>query len=158
MVERDGFKMRALLQRVAWAKVRGGQSEVVSIGPGLLVFLACLEGDEESDADALAQKVAEYRIFSDSEGRTNLSVQESEGEVLVISQFTLAADTRKGRRPSFSPALEPDRAKELVNRFSSGLVDKVSRVAQGFFGEEMEVELLNRGPATYFLEYPCASS
>ena len=94
MVESDDFKMRALLQRVAWARVRGGQSEVVSIGPGLLVFLACLEGDGESEVDVLAKKVAEYRVFPDAEGRTNLSVQESEGEVLVISQFTLAADTR----------------------------------------------------------------
>lgn len=122
------------------------------MGTGLLVFLGCAKGDQQELAERLAGRVARYRVFADEEGKTNLDVRDARGEVLVIPQFTLAADTRKGNRPSFSSALAPEQARELVGVFVRTLRELDLVVAEGVFGAEMLVELTNHGPATYLLE------
>lgn len=145
--------MRALLQRVTRAEVRVDGCPVGAIRRGLLVFVGCRKGDRAAEAERLAVRVAGYRVFEDSAGRTNLDVSQAQGEVLVVSQFTLAASTRKGRRPSFDPALVPEAARGLVDRFCAALEKATGRrVARGVFGASMEVELVNAGPATFLLE------
>ncbi len=144
--------MRVLLQRVTRAAVRVDGRTVGQIGVGLLVLLGVEQGDVEHDADYLADKTAELRIFADAEGRMNRSVQEVGGGVLVVSQFTLAASTRRGRRPSFSGAAEPGIAEALYRRFADRLSDRGLRVATGVFQAMMEVELINDGPVTILLD------
>lgn len=144
--------MKALLQRVDRASVRVDGQEVARIGTGLLVFLGCAKADGEAQARALAARVARYRVFPDDEGRTNLSVREARGAVLVVPQFTLAAETRKGNRPSFSSALAPEQAQGLVGIFVDELRKHELTVGEGVFGAEMLVDLTNHGPATYLLE------
>ena len=144
--------MRVLLQRVTRAAVRVDGRTVGQIGVGLLVLLGVEQGDVERDADHLADKTAELRIFADAEGRMNRSVQEVGGGVLVVSQFTLAASTRRGRRPSFSGAAEPGTAEALYRRFADRLRDRGLRVATGVFQAMMEVELINDGPVTILLD------
>lgn len=144
--------MKALLQRVDRASVHVDGQEVARIGTGLLVFLGCAKADGEAQARALAARVARYRVFPDDEGRTNLSVREARGAVLVVPQFTLAADTRKGNRPSFSSALAPEQAQGLVAIFVDELRKHELTVGEGVFGAEMLVDLRNHGPATYLLE------
>ena len=144
--------MRALLQRVDRAAVHVEAQEVARIGRGLLVFLGCIRGDGEEQAARLADRVARYRVFPDEERKTNLDVQQAHGSVLVVPQFTLAADTRKGNRPSFSTALAPEQATGLVRAFVAQLREQGLVVAEGVFGAEMLVELTNHGPATYLLE------
>ena len=144
--------MKALLQRVDRAAVHVEGQEVGRIGIGLLVFLGCAKGDGESEAERLAARVARYRVFPDDEGKTNLNVREARGSVLVVPQFTLAADTRKGNRPSFSSTLPPEQAQGLVEIFVRVLRELDLVVAEGVFGAEMLVELTNHGPATYLLE------
>ncbi|RMH01967.1 MAG: D-tyrosyl-tRNA(Tyr) deacylase [Planctomycetota bacterium] len=146
--------MKALLQRVGRAEVRVDGEVRGRIGPGLLVLLGCERGDGPGQADRMSRRIAGYRVFPDRDGRTNLDVLQVGGSVLLVSQFTLAADTRKGRRPSFDPALPPDRARELVARVGTGLRERGLRVEEGVFGARMEVELVNLGPATYLLEVP----
>lgn len=146
--------MKALLQRVDWARVRAGGAVVGEIGPGLLVLLGCTRGDGAAEARALAQRVARYRMFPDPQGKTNRSLLDVAGAALVVSQFTLAADTRRGLRPSFDPALPPAEAALLVPVFVDALRGLGVPVGEGRFGEPMEVELLNQGPATYLLEVP----
>jgi D-tyrosyl-tRNA(Tyr) deacylase len=148
--------LKVLLQRVSRAVVRVGDSTVASIGPGLLVLLGVETGDLETDADRLADKTAELRIFPDDAGRMNRSVEERGGEVLVVSQFTLVAATRHGRRPSFSRAAEPVTAERLWARFADRLAERGLRVARGVFGAMMEVELVNDGPVTIWLDPPAA--
>lgn len=144
--------MRALLQRVARAEVRVDGERIGSIGRGLVVLLGVGPADDRETSDALARKVAELRIFADDEGRTNRSLLEVGGEALVVSQFTLFADTRRGRRPGFTGAALPDLAIQLYERFAGALEGLGVTVARGRFGAEMEVELVNEGPFTIWLD------
>jgi len=144
--------MRALLQRVSRAEVRVGGEPVGSIGRGLLVLLGVGHGDDEATADALARRICELRIFEDDEGRTNRSLLDTGGEALVVSQFTLYADTRRGRRPGFTDAAPPDRARALWWRVAEGIKVQGVRTAVGEFGAEMSVELVNDGPFTIWLD------
>lgn len=144
--------MRALLQRVDRASVRVAGREVGRIGEGLLVFLGCQRGDGAAQAERMAGRIARYRIFPDGEGRSNLAVGDLGGAVLLVPQFTLAADTAKGNRPSFTPALAPEEAEPLLAAVARGLRERGLTVAEGVFGAEMLVELVNHGPASYVLE------
>ncbi len=145
--------MRGVIQRVTEASVTVGGELVGSIGPGLMVLIAAGEGDTEKDADVLASKIANLRIFSDSEGKMNLSVLDTGGEVLGISQFTLFGDARKGRRPSFVGAMEPVQANELYECVIKGLrAAGVTKVATGRFRAEMKVALVNDGPVTLLVD------
>ena len=144
--------MRALLQRVTRAEVRVGGRSVGSIGGGLLILLGVGHGDDEATADALARRVCELRIFEDDEGRTNRSILDVGGEALVVSQFTLYADTKRGRRPGFTDAAPPDLAIGLWRRMAAGIEAQGVRTALGEFGAEMAVELVNDGPFTIWLD------
>lgn len=144
--------MRALLQRASRAEVRVEGGTVGTIGPGLLILLGVGPDDTEATADELARRCAELRIFRDGDGRTNRSLLETGGEALVVSQFTLYADTRRGRRPGFTGAAAPELADGLWRRFASALERLGVRVALGRFGAEMEVELVNDGPFTIWLD------
>jgi D-tyrosyl-tRNA(Tyr) deacylase len=144
--------VKVLLQRVSRASVRVDGATVASIARGLLVFLGVEDGDGEKDAEWYATKTAELRIFPDDEGRMNRSVAEIHGAVLVVSQFTLAASTRRGRRPSFDSAAGPDAALDLYERFVEALRRRGLEVATGTFRAMMEVELVNDGPVTILLD------
>ena len=144
--------MRALLQRVTRAEVRGGDETVGAIGRGLVVFLGVGPADDDQAADGLARTVAELRIFADEEGRTNRSLLDVGGDALVVSQFTLFADTRRGRRPGFSGAAPPDLAERLYLRFAAALGELGVNVSKGRFGAAMAVELVNDGPFTIWLD------
>jgi len=143
--------MRTVVQRVARAAVRVDGRAVGEIEAGLLVLLGVAGGDREADADALAGKVARLRIFENDEGRFDRSVLDSGGAALVVSQFTLIAETAKGNRPSFSGAAAPEEAERLYQRFCAALRELGVPVAQGVFGARMEVELVNDGPVTVVL-------
>lgn len=143
--------MRAVVQRVREAKVEVDGNTVSAIGSGLLIFLGVGEGDDEQDADYLAEKILNLRIFEDEEEKMNLSVREEGGEVMVVSQFTLFGDCRKGRRPSFFSAMEPGRAEELYEYFTA-MAGKSARVAKGVFQAYMQVSLVNDGPVTILLD------
>ena len=144
--------MRAVVQRVkrAWVEIEG--RTVGKIGDGLLIFVGVGEGDSEQDCDYLANKVAHLRIFSDDQGLMNLSLTETGGMALVVSQFTLWGDCRKGRRPSFTRAARPERARDLYEYFIGTLRGKGLKVATGEFQEMMDVHLVNAGPVTLFLD------
>ena len=144
--------MRALLQRTSGARVRVGGETVGEIGRGLVVLLGIGLEDDEATSDALARRVAELRIFDDADGRTNLSLLDVGGDGLVVSQFTLYADTRRGRRPGFTRAAAPELAEPLYLRFAETLRSLGVRVATGRFGALMEVELVNDGPFTIWLD------
>ena len=144
--------MRALLQRTTGARVRADDDVVGSIGPGLVVLLGVGPDDDDAVADALARRVNELRIFDDAAGRTNLSLADVGGAVLVVSQFTLYADTRRGRRPGFTGAAPPDLAERLYLRFAEALRALGVTVATGRFGAVMAVELVNDGPFTIWLD------
>lgn len=144
--------MRAVVQRVSEAKVTIGGEVKARIGGGLLVLLAAGEGDTDADADYIARKIAELRIFEDDERKMNRSVEEVGGAVLVVSQFTLYGDCRKGRRPSFSGAMRPEEADRLVGEVCGLLRERGLRVESGVFGAFMEVSLVNRGPVTLLLD------
>jgi len=144
--------MRAVLQRVTRASVSADGQAVGSIGAGLLVLLGVADGDGPEEARRLAQKTAELRLFADGEGKFNLSLLETGGEALVVSQFTLLADTRKGRRPSFTSAAAPDVAARLVDAYAEALRELGVPVAEGRFGAHMLVELENDGPVTLVLD------
>ncbi len=144
--------MRALLQRTTGARVRVGGDVVGEIGQGLVVLLGVGPADDEAVADGLARRVTELRIFDDDAGRTNLSLLDVAGSVLVVSQFTLYADTRRGRRPGFTGAAAPDIAERLYLRFAATLRATGVQVATGRFGAVMEVELVNDGPFTIWLD------
>ena len=144
--------MKALLQRVSKASVSVDGEVVGQIGQGLVVFLGISGGDTERDARYLAEKTVGLRIFSDSDGRFNLSVLDTWGELLVVSQFTLLADTRKGRRPSFTEAAPPEEAEALFERFLSYLRSSGLRVESGRFQQHMLVEIHNDGPVTILLD------
>ncbi len=144
--------MKALLQRVTTASVSLGDEEVGRIGRGLVVFLGVASGDTEKDAQYLAQKIANLRIFSDEEGKFNLSALDINGELLLVSQFTLLADTRKGRRPSFIEAAPPAQAEALFEHFVEGARATGLKVETGRFQQYMQVEIHNDGPVTILLE------
>ena len=144
--------MRLLLQRVTRAEVRVDQKLVASIGPGLVVLVGIGHGDIEAVAQAMASRVVDLRIFRDEDGRTNLSLGDVGGEVLAISQFTLFADTRKGRRPSFLDAAPPDQGDALYQCFCEAVEARGVQVGRGIFGAEMQIELVNDGPMTVWLD------
>jgi D-tyrosyl-tRNA(Tyr) deacylase len=144
--------MRILLQRVSRASVTVNTETISKIGNGLLILLGVGHGDGEEQAKFLAEKVANLRIFEDEQGKTNLSVLDVKGEAIVVSQFTLYADTRKGRRPSFIDAALPDLAEPLVNRFVELLRGHGVPTQTGKFGAHMQVEIHNNGPVTIWLE------
>jgi D-tyrosyl-tRNA(Tyr) deacylase len=144
--------LRALLQRVARAEVRVDGERVAAIGRGLLVLLAVAPGDDQSVTSAMAAKVAGLRIFADALGLTNLAVTEVGGSVLVVSQFTLYADTRRGRRPSFIGAAGPEIGERLYEAFCDELQSHGLSVGRGRFGAQMDVELVNDGPFTIWLD------
>ncbi len=145
--------MRALLQRVSRAAVQVDGACVGEIGAGLLVFLGLDAGDSEAVAERMLDKLLAYRLFSDAEGRMNRNVVQAGGGVLLVSQFTLSADTRKGLRPSFSSAMAPDRAEPLYDHILGSLRQRHSPVAAGVFGADMKVELCTDGPVTFLLEF-----
>jgi D-tyrosyl-tRNA(Tyr) deacylase len=145
--------VKALLQRVSEARVVVEGEVVGAVGRGLLVYLGCARGDTEADARALADRVLGYRVFPDDTGRMGRSVRDAGGGVLVVSQFTLAANVEKGRRPDFGPAMAPDEARVLVDRFCAFCNEHVS-VATGRFGADMQVHSVNDGPVTFLLEEP----
>lgn len=144
--------MRALLQRVTHAEVRVGGDVVGSIGDGLVILLGVGPSDTPQTAADLARRATELRIFRDAEGRTNRSLVDVGGAVLAVSQFTLYADTRRGRRPGFTGAADPDLARELFDRFVAALRALDVTVETGRFGAEMAVELVNDGPFTIWLD------
>jgi D-tyrosyl-tRNA(Tyr) deacylase len=144
--------MRAVLQRVKEAAVRVDGSVVGAIGPGLLILLAVARSDTQPDADYLADKIVNLRIFPDEAGKMNRSVLETGGELLVVSQFTLYGDCRKGRRPGFDQAALPGDARELYEYFTEAIRNSGLRTATGVFQADMEVELINSGPVTLICE------
>jgi D-tyrosyl-tRNA(Tyr) deacylase len=144
--------MNAVLQRVSEAGVAINGQTVGEIKKGLLVFLCAVKGDTDKDLDYIAKKVAQLRIFGDDQGKMNLSVRDIKGEVLVVSQFTLAASTRKGSRPSFDTAEAPERAKALYDTFVTKLRQTGLSVQTGVFAETMAVSLTNDGPVTIFID------
>jgi D-aminoacyl-tRNA deacylase len=144
--------MRALLQRVSRASVTVDGKVISRIGKGLVILLGVGHGDGEVQVSFLAEKIANLRVFEDDQGKTNLSILEVQGEAIVVSQFTLYADTRKGRRPSFIEAALPDVAEPLVDRFVELLRGHGIPTQAGKFGAHMEVEIRNDGPVTVWLE------
>jgi len=146
--------MRAVIQRVKQARVTVEERTLGEIKDGLLCFLGVGKDDEEADADYLAAKIPQLRIFADNEGKFNRSLLDIGGSILVVSQFTLFADCRKGRRPSFTEAAEPEQAKALYQHFIVKLKENAITVAEGEFQASMAVELVNDGPVTLILESP----
>lgn len=145
--------MKALIQRVTKASVRVKNKLCGKCGNGFLILFCAVEGDTESDIEILAKKTVNLRIFEDEEGKMNRSLSDVGGEVLCISQFTLAADTKKGNRPSFIKAMKPDTACEMYDKFCKKLKGYgVKSVEKGIFGADMQVSLVNDGPVTIMLD------
>ncbi|SHL89283.1 D-tyrosyl-tRNA(Tyr) deacylase [Roseovarius litoreus] len=144
--------MRALLQRVSHASVTVEGEVVGQTGPGLLILICAMQGDAEAQADHLAAKIAKLRIFTDQAGKMNLSVRDMGGSALVVSQFTLAADTSRGNRPGFSTAAPPEEGRRLYEYFAKALEAQGVPVETGRFGADMKVALLNDGPVTIWME------
>ena len=149
--------MRIVLQRVSTASVTVGGEVVSSIGPGLCILVGVAHDDTPEDAEAGAVKIAGLRVFSDGEGKMNRSLVETGGEALVVSQFTLLGDAKRGRRPSFTAAAPPDLAAPLIDRMVARLKEMGVPTSQGVFGARMEVAMVNEGPVTLVLETRPAS-
>lgn len=143
--------MIGLIQRVSSAKVEVGQQTVGQIGQGLLLLLGIEANDNQQSAERLLQKVLNYRVFSDDAGKMNLNLQQIDGQLLIVSQFTLAADTKKGLRPSFSSGANPQQAEHLYNYFVQQAQQKIS-TQTGQFAADMQVSLVNDGPVTFWLQ------
>jgi D-aminoacyl-tRNA deacylase len=148
--------MIGLLQRVSQAQVRVDDRVVGSIGAGLLVLVGVERGDSEAQADRLLERLLGYRVFPDGEGRMNRSLQDVDGELLLVSQFTLAADTSKGTRPGFSPAAHPEEGRRLFDYLVGRAREQRGDVQTGEFGAHMQVSLTNDGPVTFWLQVPPA--
>ena len=144
--------MIGLLQRVTQASVAVGGQPVGTIGPGLMVLVCAEKGDSEREADALLGKLLGYRVFSDDAGKMNRSVTDVAGGLLLIPQFTLAADTKSGTRPSFTPAASPDDGRRLFDHFVAAARSRHRVVQTGQFGADMQVSLTNDGPVTFWLQ------
>jgi D-tyrosyl-tRNA(Tyr) deacylase len=144
--------MRAVLQRVSGSRVIIDAKEYSRIGPGLLVLVGVEKDDTTEDAQMLARRIVELRIFEDEAGKMNRSISEAGGQILAVSQFTLLGDCRKGRRPSFDPAAPPELARELYQRFVNEIDALGIPVATGVFQATMDVELTNQGPVTFILD------
>lgn len=144
--------MKLVIQRVTEAKVEVGNKIVGKIGKGFLVLFGVGEGDTKEQADFLSEKLCNLRVFCDENGKMNLSIKDIDGELLVVSQFTLYADCRKGNRPSFTNAANPDVANKLYEYFMNKCKEFVKNVQKGIFGADMKVSLLNDGPVTIILE------
>ncbi len=144
--------MRALLQRVSHASVRVDGQIIGQSGPGLLILICAMQDDTEADADQLAAKIAKLRIFKDESGKMNRSVLDIGGSALVVSQFTLAADTSRGNRPGFSTAARPDEGERLYTHFATRLAEQGVATQTGSFGADMKVDLLNDGPVTIWID------
>lgn len=145
--------MRLVIQRVSGASVRVGREEISKIGPGLLILVGVETGDTENDAEWLASKAANMRIFNDEAGVMNLSLLDVGGEVLAVSQFTLTASTRKGNRPSYIRAAKGEEARGLYDKFCDLLSSKMNQtVKKGVFGADMKVSLVNDGPVTIIID------
>lgn len=144
--------MKALVQRVLWSKVEVEDIQVSAIGPGLMVFLGVGKEDGTGEADYLAHKVSALRIFEDEDGRMNRSLLDTEGEALIVSQFTLLADSSSGNRPGFSEAAPAQRAREIYDYFIEQLRKTGVRTCAGIFQTDMKVTLANDGPVTILLE------
>lgn len=145
--------MRAVIQRVRHGAVSVEGQQIASVGLGMVILLGIGHGDDEKKASLLARKIALMRIFGDEQGKINLSILDVGGAAIVVSQFTLYADTRKGNRPSFMDAAPPDVARALVDRFVGLLQEQGVPTQTGEFGAHMQVELLNDGPVTILMEY-----
>lgn len=144
--------MIALIQRVSKASVTVDGTRISAIGKGFLVFLGVTKEDEEAQAEKLAGKVADLRIMDDNQGKMNLSLKDAGGEILVVSQFTLAANLKGGRRPDFFPAMEPVRARQLYETFTALLRSRNIPVQTGRYAARMEVGLVNDGPVTFVID------
>jgi len=144
--------MRSVVQRVDRAQIRIGERTISGIERGLLVLVGIQREDQKGDADYLCEKIVNLRIFDDKSGKMNLSLTDIRGEMLIVSQFTLSGDCRKGRRPSFTDAEDPHKARILYEYFVSQSEEKVGKVAQGEFQAMMIVELVNNGPVTILLD------
>ncbi|HXQ30758.1 MAG TPA: D-aminoacyl-tRNA deacylase [Steroidobacteraceae bacterium] len=144
--------MIALLQRVIQASVEVEREVIAAIGPGLAVFLAVERADSPAEADRLLERLLTYRVFDDAAGRMNRSVLDTGGGLLIVPQFTLAADTRSGTRPGFQSAAPPEQGRQLYEHFLAGARRRVVDVAAGRFGAEMRVALINDGPVTFWLQ------
>jgi len=145
-------RLKALLQRVTKAEVSVGDDVIAEIGPGLLIFLGVVIGDTKETAERMARKTLSIRIFADETQAMNLSVVDVAGSLLVVSQFTLAAETLRGNRPSYSSAMESDEAERLYEHYIDTLRHETNRVEMGSFGSEMRVALENDGPVTILLD------
>lgn len=143
--------MIALIQRVKWSKVEVADQTIGEIDKGLLVLLGVEQGDDQTKADKLLEKVLHYRVFSDEQGKMNLNVQQAGGSLLVVSQFTLAADTQKGLRPSFSKGADPQTAEKLYAYFHQQASQQI-HTQTGQFAADMQVSLQNDGPVTFWLQ------
>lgn len=144
--------MIALLQRVTEAQVKVDEHVIGQIGPGLLVLLGVEKNDTEQQANRLLEKILAYRVFSDENDKMNLSLQDINGGLLIVPQFTLAADTTRGLRPSFTPAAAPEQGNSLFNYLCSNAKRSLSKTAFGQFGTDMQVSLTNDGPVTFWLQ------
>ncbi len=144
--------MIALLQRVTQAQVVVARQTIAQIGPGLLVFIGVERGDAEKQAERLLQRLLHYRVFADQDGKMNRSLLDVNGGLLLVPQFTLAADTHKGLRPSFTPAAEPQHGEWLFDHLVQQARAQYSKIETGRFGDDMQVALTNDGPVTFWLQ------
>jgi D-tyrosyl-tRNA(Tyr) deacylase len=149
--------MIALIQRVSEAAVHVNGQSVAAIGTGMLALVGVERGDVNQQADRLLQRLLAYRIFPDDEGRMNLDVRQAGGGLLLVPQFTLAANTRKGNRPSFTAAADPAEGERLFNYLADQAQGQVHPLAKGVFGADMQVSLVNDGPVTFWLQVPPAT-